>query len=209
MESSELNLNEQESWLRIHTIPYKVNSVGQTAAGRLHFKQDGDNEWKNLGFILRTINRPIFRGLWGLKRTQNKTVCEVIPYLNLTEKENISESFLFFFFFPWLSWNSLPHSVISTSKILVVSQSRTIYSWHWTKPVIFAQEAPDSLEKIQFWAGCLRFSTPVWNSSQLLLWGFKSESKPVISRAELFAVNWITVAQKGYNWRLQEVIDWT
>lgn len=97
MESSELNLNEQESWLRIHTIPYKVNSVGQTAAGRLHFKQDGDNEWKNLGFILRTINRPIFRGLWGLKRTQNKTVCEVIPYLNLTEKENISESCFFFF----------------------------------------------------------------------------------------------------------------
>lgn len=67
--------------MRIHTIPYKVISEGQTAAGRLHFRQDDDNEWKSVGFILRTINRPIFRGLSGLKRTQNKTVCEVIAYL--------------------------------------------------------------------------------------------------------------------------------
>lgn len=73
----------------------------------------------------------------------------------------------------------------------------------------FSREALDSPAKMHFWAGCLQFSIPGWNSSQLPLWGFKSESKPVISRAELFAVNWITVAQKGYNWTLQEVVDWT
>lgn len=161
-------------------------------------------------FIVGTINRTILKRFSLCKKTRSKVIYEVITYIGAHRKGKLWREFVL-----WLSWNSLPHPLISTSKITgCLTKLNNLFVTLDKNNVVlekisFPEEALDPPAKMHFWACCVQLSIPGWNSTQSPLWGFKSESKPVISGAELFAVNWITVAQKGYNWRLQEVIDWT